>query len=147
MVYHTWILSALSVAGSAYAFDNFGSRGTQRPLSAANVLNAAFEKATSQKSSSPPAPQFNFGSQTYDAGLFTPSVESLAQLGEAAFATLQHPAFPQHTVRIKKSKFCDTEASAYTGYIDVEARHLFFYFVRSIFFFFAKDNASKNVSI
>ncbi|EPQ61308.1 serine carboxypeptidase [Gloeophyllum trabeum ATCC 11539] len=47
------------------------------------------------------------------------------------FTILQHPAFPKYSVRIKKSDFCDGTVAAYTGYIDIEARHLFFYFFES----------------
>ncbi|KAH9843002.1 Alpha/Beta hydrolase protein [Rhodofomes roseus] len=47
------------------------------------------------------------------------------------FTVLSHPAFPRHSVRVKKSNFCDGTVAAYTGYIDVEARHLFFYFFES----------------
>ncbi|KAJ3532606.1 hypothetical protein NMY22_g7675 [Coprinellus aureogranulatus] len=66
----------------------------------------------------------------YDSGLFTP-LEDLHVLSETEFTTLKHPAFPRHGVRIKKTKFCDETVNAYTGYIDVEARHLFFYFFES----------------
>ncbi|TFK48028.1 serine carboxypeptidase [Heliocybe sulcata] len=47
------------------------------------------------------------------------------------FTTLTHPAFPKHSVRVKKSGFCDGTVAAYTGYIDIEARHLFFFFFES----------------
>jgi cathepsin A (carboxypeptidase C) len=69
-------------------------------------------------------------SQAYDDGLFNP-VEDLSILSEAEFTTLSHPAFPRHGVRIKKSSFCDATVQAFTGYIDIEARHLFFYFFES----------------
>ena len=42
----------------------------------------------------------------YDEGLFTP-VEELNILSASAFTTLQHPAFPNYEVRIKKSNWCD----------------------------------------
>ncbi|KAJ2936592.1 hypothetical protein H1R20_g509, partial [Candolleomyces eurysporus] len=66
----------------------------------------------------------------YDSGLFTP-LEDLHILSETQYTTLKHPAFPRHGVRIKKTKFCDGSVNSYTGYIDVEARHLFFYFFES----------------
>ncbi|KAF5320272.1 hypothetical protein D9611_011383 [Ephemerocybe angulata] len=66
----------------------------------------------------------------YDSGLFMP-MEDLNALLESTFTTLEHPAFPKHSVRIKKTEFCDETVNAYTGYIDVEARHLFFYFFES----------------
>ncbi|CAK5270027.1 unnamed protein product [Mycena citricolor] len=69
--------------------------------------------------------------EQYDEGLFTP-MNSLSSLSSDGFTTLSsHPAFPAVSVRIKKSTFCDGSAAAYTGYIDVEARHLFFYFFES----------------
>lgn len=44
---------------------------------------------------------------SYDAGMFTP-VEELNVLSQDSFTTLAHPAFPNHSVRIKKStQFCD----------------------------------------
>ncbi|KAJ7479618.1 Alpha/Beta hydrolase protein, partial [Mycena latifolia] len=52
-------------------------------------------------------------------------------LSETSFTALSHPEFPQYGVRIKKSGFCDETVSAYTGYIDIQARHLFFYFFES----------------
>jgi hypothetical protein len=53
---------------------------------------------------------------------------------ESEFTTIQHPAFPSHSVRIKKvdNEWCDSSVSAYSGYIDTTAaRHLFFYFFES----------------
>ncbi|KAH9849189.1 serine carboxypeptidase [Lenzites betulinus] len=67
---------------------------------------------------------------SYDAGLFTP-VSDLRSLSTSAYTTLTHPKFPKHSVRIKESQFCDGTVRSYTGYIDVEARHLFFYFFES----------------
>ena len=87
---------------------------------------------------------------SYDDGLFTP-VEHLSALSVDSFTTFGHPYFPNHNVRIKKTDFCDGTvksvgistqsfltrggsrvcSSAYTGYIDIEARHIFFYFFES----------------
>ncbi|RDX51142.1 serine carboxypeptidase [Lentinus brumalis] len=67
---------------------------------------------------------------SYDAGLFTP-IENLHTLSASQYTTLRHPSIPHYSVRIKQSRFCDGEAQAYTGYIDIEARHLFFYFFES----------------
>ncbi|KAJ7850096.1 serine carboxypeptidase [Mycena leptocephala] len=64
------------------------------------------------------------------APTFAP-VGTLDVLSEASFTTLTHPEFPNYDVRIKKSNFCDEGVSAYTGYIDIQARHLFFYFFES----------------
>ncbi|KIJ27000.1 hypothetical protein M422DRAFT_71784 [Sphaerobolus stellatus SS14] len=53
------------------------------------------------------------------------------------FTTLEHPAFPAHQVRIKRTDFCDPVVKVWTdnlvGYIDVDygAKHLFFYFFES----------------
>ncbi|KAJ7659263.1 serine carboxypeptidase [Mycena polygramma] len=58
-------------------------------------------------------------------------VGTLDVLSETSFTTLSHPEFPNYGVRIKKSNFCDKGANAYTGYIDIQARHLFFYFFES----------------
>ncbi|KAK7047212.1 hypothetical protein VNI00_006878 [Paramarasmius palmivorus] len=65
-----------------------------------------------------------------EENFFTP-VESLSTLSEAQFTTLRHPFFPKHSARIKKTSFCDSTVNGYTGYIDIEARHLFFYFFES----------------
>ncbi|KAJ7615848.1 serine carboxypeptidase [Roridomyces roridus] len=73
------------------------------------------------RTSSPPA---------YDDGLFTP-LEDLNALSLTQLSVLGHPAFPNYSVRIKKTAFCDGTVSAYTGYIDIEARHIFFYFFES----------------
>lgn len=49
------------------------------------------------------------------------------------YTSLYHTGFPHHSVRIKKTNFCDPTVNAYTGYIDVDegAKHLFFYFFES----------------
>ncbi|KAJ7596550.1 Alpha/Beta hydrolase protein [Mycena floridula] len=57
--------------------------------------------------------------------------KDLYTLSEISFTVLKHPAFPRHAVRIKKTSFCDNTVDGYTGYIDIEARHLFFYFFES----------------
>ncbi|KAF9467031.1 serine carboxypeptidase [Collybia nuda] len=72
----------------------------------------------------------DYSAQQYDEGLFTP-FESLSLLSETEFTNIQHPVFPHYNVRIKKSHFCDPTVNSYTGYIDIEARHLFFYFFES----------------
>ncbi|KAJ6602827.1 serine carboxypeptidase [Mycena vulgaris] len=61
---------------------------------------------------------------------FVPA-QTLDILSESSFTALTHPEFPQYGVRIKKSSFCDDTVSSYTGYIDIQARHLFFYFFES----------------
>ena len=43
---------------------------------------------------------------SYDDGLVTP-LESLSLLSSNEFSTLKHPLYPRHSVRIKKSQFCD----------------------------------------
>jgi hypothetical protein len=42
-----------------------------------------------------------------------------------------HPRHPRHHVRVKQTHLCGGAGDAYTGYVDVEARHLFFYFIKS----------------
>ncbi|KAG7446141.1 serine carboxypeptidase [Guyanagaster necrorhizus] len=76
------------------------------------------------------SPSFSVQNDAYDSGLFTP-MEDLNLLSYSEFATLSHPAFPNYSVRIKKTDFCDGTVAAHTGYIDIEARHLFFYFFES----------------
>ncbi|KAJ7086299.1 Alpha/Beta hydrolase protein [Mycena crocata] len=66
----------------------------------------------------------------YDDGLFSP-MEDMNALSETEFSVLSHPVFPNYNVRIKKSPFCDDTVKSYTGYIDIEARHIFFYFFES----------------
>ncbi|KAJ7499907.1 serine carboxypeptidase [Mycena latifolia] len=61
---------------------------------------------------------------------FTP-IGTLEMLSDTSFTALSHPEFPQYGVRIKKSRFCDETVSAYTGYIDIQVRHIFFYFFES----------------
>ncbi|KAI3611465.1 carboxypeptidase y precursor [Moniliophthora roreri] len=65
-----------------------------------------------------------------EANLFTP-VETLSALSDVEFTTLRHPLFQRHSARIKKTDFCDPTVNGYTGYIDIGARHLFFYFFES----------------
>lgn len=43
---------------------------------------------------------------SYDDGLFSP-IGSLSSISETGFTTLGHPFFPRHSVRLKKTKFCD----------------------------------------
>ncbi|KAF7319293.1 Carboxypeptidase [Mycena chlorophos] len=76
------------------------------------------------------AAQTVFKAPQYDDGLFTP-LEDLNALSTSEFTTLGHPVFPNYNVRIKKSSFCDPTVKSYTGYIDIEARHIFFYFFES----------------
>ncbi|KAI0771520.1 peptidase S10 serine carboxypeptidase [Trametes elegans] len=61
----------------------------------------------------------------------TRALSSIASRNE--YTTLEHPRFPAHRVRIKKSDFCDPTVNVYTGYLDVDygAKHLFFYFFES----------------
>ncbi|KAK7690231.1 hypothetical protein QCA50_006884 [Cerrena zonata] len=69
--------------------------------------------------------------QTYENALFVPA-KNLDSVSPDIFTTLKHPFFPKHSVRIKKlDDFCDTTARGYSGYIDIQARHIFFYFFES----------------
>ncbi|KAI3611512.1 hypothetical protein WG66_002067 [Moniliophthora roreri] len=55
----------------------------------------------------------------------------LDTLSDDNYTVLKHPEFPSYNVRIKKSRFCDGTVQSFTGYIDIETRHLFFYFFES----------------
>ncbi|KAJ6589383.1 serine carboxypeptidase [Mycena capillaripes] len=82
----------------------------------------------------PPAGAMQAGFSTSagtNAGPTFVPVGALDVLSETSFTALTHPEFPNYGVRIKKSNFCDEGANAYTGYIDIQARHLFFYFFES----------------
>ncbi|KAF9077923.1 serine carboxypeptidase [Rhodocollybia butyracea] len=94
-------------------------------LSAVALLSAALVSLASFSSGN----SFTENSQT-NFQLFTP-LEDLSNVHDSDFSILGHPSFPQHSVRIKKSSFCDSTVNSYTGYIDIEARHLFFYFFES----------------
>ncbi|KAA1475365.1 alpha/beta-hydrolase [Dentipellis sp. KUC8613] len=92
---------------------------------------ATLATAYRQQPLSKPGPKHAaWGGGSYDEGLFNP-VESLGVLSTSEFTTLSHPLFPKYSARIKKSDFCDTTVAAYTGYIDIEAKHIFFYFFES----------------
>ncbi|CAL1712348.1 unnamed protein product [Somion occarium] len=74
---------------------------------------------------------FSSAFENYDTGLFT-AIGDLNLLSTETSTTLKHPLFPTYSVRVKKSTdFCDGTVNAYTGYIDIEARHIFFYFFES----------------
>ncbi|KAJ3532604.1 hypothetical protein NMY22_g7676 [Coprinellus aureogranulatus] len=64
------------------------------------------------------------------AAQFTP-LGHLSALSQSRFTVLEHPSFPNHQVRVKKTRFCDGTVNSYTGYIDIGAKHLFFYFFES----------------
>ncbi|KAJ7025960.1 Alpha/Beta hydrolase protein [Mycena alexandri] len=56
--------------------------------------------------------------------------DGLGFLKKPAFTTrLAHPEFPNYGVRVKKS--ISAVKVAYTGYIDIQVRHMFFYFFES----------------
>jgi len=57
---------------------------------------------------------------------------SLSALSADKWTHFSHPAFPGYGARVKRVKeFCDPSAKAYSGYIDVGPKHLFFYFFES----------------
>ncbi|KAG8881177.1 hypothetical protein FRB97_009808 [Tulasnella sp. 331] len=63
---------------------------------------------------------------------WTATVDGLSAVSSDDFSILEHPAFPEHSIRIKHvSDWCDPTVKSYTGYIDFQARHLFFYFFLS----------------
>lgn len=90
--------------------------------------------------------------QNYDTGLLN-QVDDIRALSTNGFTTLRHPMFPRHSVRIKQNgaESCDnsvklvlslgvfTESNwakscyrSYTGYIDIEARHLVRYYIPAL---------------
>jgi hypothetical protein len=120
------VLRLLGILGATSITRAFG--GVQKPFA-----DGLFTKSFGQHGNGPHipvVPDLSFNGLSYNDRLFTPVVESLSALGTDKFMKLEHPVFPNYSVRIKKSEFCDEKANAYTGYIDVEARHFFFYFVR-----------------
>ncbi|KAH7098183.1 peptidase S10, serine carboxypeptidase [Auriculariales sp. MPI-PUGE-AT-0066] len=47
-------------------------------------------------------------------------------------STFSNPDYPGYSARVKQLRdFCDNQSRSYSGYIDLEARHLFFYFFES----------------
>ena len=45
---------------------------------------------------------------------------------------LEHPAFPEHRLRVVHPKLCDPKVKQISGYLDIsETRHLFFWFEES----------------
>ncbi|OSX56451.1 hypothetical protein POSPLADRAFT_1160107 [Postia placenta MAD-698-R-SB12] len=108
-----------------------GALALQRPFSGRSSSLSAGNNAAARVQFEPVDTISNVDAFTdYDAGLFTP-LEDLTYVLSGEFTSLNHPTFPKYSVRIKKSDFCDGTVGAYTGYIDVEARHLFFYFFES----------------
>ncbi|KAJ3561893.1 hypothetical protein NP233_g9919 [Leucocoprinus birnbaumii] len=69
--------------------------------------------------------------EQYDVGLLSPPYSMLSEVPETQWTMLSHPSHPEYGVRVKKSSFCDNTVNGYTGYIDIQARHLFFYFFES----------------
>lgn len=46
--------------------------------------------------------------------------------------SLEHPAFPQHRLRVVEPTLCDPSVKQFSGYLDIsETRHLFFWFEES----------------
>ncbi|EPQ61291.1 serine carboxypeptidase [Gloeophyllum trabeum ATCC 11539] len=114
-----WLLGASAVAAGAH---------DQRPFGLHKTTGGAHRAGAGLKSHIDSG-YIPFELTSFDAVSFQPygHLEFLS----ADFVTLAHPAFPKYRVRIKKSDFCDGTVAAYTGYIDIEARHLFFYFFES----------------
>ncbi|KAG8755140.1 hypothetical protein FRC14_004314 [Serendipita sp. 396] len=60
------------------------------------------------------------------------TVVDLQTLSDEYYTQVTHPRYPHHAIRIKSSKgWCDSSVRSYTGYIDIGAKHLFFYFFES----------------
>ncbi|KAF5346088.1 hypothetical protein D9756_010824 [Leucocoprinus leucothites] len=72
-----------------------------------------------------------FLNEQYDTGLLSPPYSTLTDIPETHWTVLTHPSHPEYGVRVKKTNFCDDTVNGYTGYIDIQARHLFFYFFES----------------
>ncbi|GJJ11597.1 hypothetical protein Clacol_005832 [Clathrus columnatus] len=72
------------------------------------------------------------GFATYDTGLLN-QVDDIRTLSTNGYTTFTHPIHPHYSVRIKQNgaESCDNSVKSYTGYIDIEARHLFFSFFES----------------
>ncbi|RDB27312.1 Carboxypeptidase Y [Hypsizygus marmoreus] len=108
------------------------ARASQQVLQ--STINSSHGRNVKEKQTHTPktawTPSMSSSHDHYDKDLFTP-VEYLSALSETEFTSMWHPEFPNYGVRIKKSPFCDGGVKSYTGYIDIEARHLFFYFFES----------------
>ncbi|XP_006461495.1 hypothetical protein AGABI2DRAFT_69247 [Agaricus bisporus var. bisporus H97] len=79
-----------------------------------------------------PEQQYYYNTAVSDSPRGPLSSLSLSSLDENEYTVLSdHPLYPNYNVRIKKSRFCDETVNGFTGYIDIEARHLFFYFFES----------------
>lgn len=73
------------------------------------ATNTPYYKKPSPYGNRHAKPYFNANwAASYDTGLFSP-IEDFSVLSEQGFTTLEHPAFPSHSVRIKKipGGFCD----------------------------------------
>ncbi|KAJ7689127.1 serine carboxypeptidase [Mycena rosella] len=52
--------------------------------------------------------------------------------GAAVYEHVSHPAFADHSMRLKKPTLCDDSVKQYSGYLDIgEDKHLFFWFFES----------------
>ncbi|PPR03321.1 hypothetical protein CVT24_012597 [Panaeolus cyanescens] len=80
-----------------------------------------------------PASSFESTSSSPKTTFDTPKQLHLSAVKSDNFTVLSHPNFPNHSIRVKKSDFCDPTVNVYTGYLDVDsgAKHLFFYFFES----------------
>ncbi|THH16795.1 hypothetical protein EW146_g3910 [Bondarzewia mesenterica] len=119
----TSLLAVLTASALVVAYD-------QRPFSTSNFasgVNRTFTATT---------PQWQAG---YDAELFSPA-ETLSSLSSSEYTVLSHPMFPSHSIRIKRADFCDAtvhdgmgtiDLRSYSGYIDIGAKHIFYYFFES----------------
>ncbi|KZT70196.1 serine carboxypeptidase [Daedalea quercina L-15889] len=101
----------------------FSGGGFLITLAVAGASNAALSNPSF-------GPSLN-GVQTLQNSQSLKAPDDLRLLSNDVFTVLSHSAFPHHSVRVKRSDFCDGTVAAYTGYIDVQARHLFFYFFES----------------
>ncbi|EJU01527.1 alpha/beta-hydrolase [Dacryopinax primogenitus] len=65
--------------------------------------------------------------------LFDDKIKDLQMptISTTEYTRLWHPDFPHHSVRIKRTEWCDPVVAAYTGYVDAGPRHMFFYYFES----------------
>lgn len=56
---------------------------------------------------------------------------SVVQAPLASYTSILDDAHPGHSIRVRRTSLCDPTVSAYAGYVDVGANHLFFQFFES----------------
>lgn len=90
-----WFVLGLGVAA-------FGQSPSQRPLSAVDGTHSSKHWDESKL-----LPDLRTGSALHQNDGQPPGHTWPDGLSFEAFTTLYHPVYPKHSVRVKKSKFCD----------------------------------------